>query len=243
MATTSDSEPGVSTNNTPSGPPFIKRVRMTNKNASGETTKEVSQQETKTDSAVEVLVSDRDDTALAGATVSLTGAVFETTGKTSQTGRCRIAFPTSVGTAELQVDHPAYDPMRATVAVADGAVIDVGLGVSDDESDTKQDGDHSSDAQAKPADKPVDSTETVETGFEWIGDPEEPKQNDGETPSGTSIKNKLMGVGGATESDVSALVDSGYTSIEDIQQSSLQELRSISGLDGGTALRLKAEFG
>ena len=216
---------------------------MTNKNASGEATKEASQQEVETDPAVEVLVSDQDGAALAGATVSLTGAVFETTGKTSQTGRCRIAFPTSVGTAELQVDHPAYDPMRATVAVADGAVIDVGLGVSEDESDTKQDEELSSDTPAKPADKPVDSTETVETGFEWIGEPEEPEQKDGETPSGTSIKDKLIGVGGATESDVCALVDSGYTSIEDIRQASLEELRSVSRLDSGTALRLKAEFG
>ena len=243
MATTSDSEPGVSTTNTPSGPPFIKRVRMTNKNASGETTKEASQQETKTDSAVEVLVSDRDGTALAGTTVSLTGAVFETTGKTSQTGRCRVGFPTSVGTAELQVDHPAYDPMRATVTVADGAVIDVALGVPEDESDTKQDEELSSDTPAKSVDKPVDSTETVKTGFEWVGEPAEAEQKDGETPSGTSIKDKLIGAGGATESDVCALVDSGYTSIEDIQQASLQELRSISGLDSGTALRLKAEFG
>jgi len=133
--------------------------------------------------------------------------------------------------------------MRATVTVADGAVIDVALGVPEDESDTKQDEELSSDTPAKSVDKPVDSTETVKTGFEWVGEPAEAEQKDGETPSGTSIKDKLIGVGGATESDVCALVDSGYTSIEDIQQSSLQELRSISGLDGGTALRLKAEFG
>ncbi|MCL9817781.1 carboxypeptidase-like regulatory domain-containing protein [Natronocalculus amylovorans] len=216
---------------------------MTNKNASGETTKEAPQQETKTDSAVEVLVSDQDGTALAGATVSLTGAVFETTAKTSQIGRCRVGFPTSVGTAELQVDHPAFDPMQATVAVADGAVIDVGLGVSVDESDTKRDEGLSSDSLTKPACRTVDSTETVETGFEWIGEPEEIEQKDNETPSGTSIEDKLIGVGGATKSDVDALVDSGYTSIENIQQASLEELRSVSQLDSGTALRLKAEFG
>jgi len=216
---------------------------MTNKNASEETTKEVSQQEIKTDSTVEVLVSDQDGTALSGATVSLTGAVFESTGKTSQTGRCRVAFPTSVETAELQVDHPAHNPMRATVAVADGAVLDVGLGVSEGESDTKRNDDFSSDIQAKPADQTVDSTETVETGFEWIGEPEETEQKDNETPSGTCIEDKLIGVGGATQSDVDALVDSGYTSIEDIQQASLEELRSVSRLDSGTALRLKAEFG
>lgn len=216
---------------------------MTNKNAPEKTTEEASQQEAETEATLEVLVSDQDGTALTGATVTLTGAIFETTGKTSQTGRCQVAFPTSMVTAELQVDHSAYDPMRATVSVSDGAVIDVGLGVSENESGTKQDEELSLDTPAKSADKPVDSTETVETGFEWIGDSEEPEQKDSETPSGTSIKDKLIGVGGATESDVNALVDSGYRSIEDIQQASLQELRSMSGLDDGTALRLKAEFG
>ena len=53
----------------------------------------------------------------------------------------------------------------------------------------------------------------------------------------------FVGIGGATESDAEALVEAGYTSIDELRDESLEELRSISGLDDGTALRIKAELG
>lgn len=54
---------------------------------------------------------------------------------------------------------------------------------------------------------------------------------------------QLVGVGGATKSDAEALVESGYMTAADLENASLDDLRSISGLDDGTALRIKAELG
>ena len=63
---------------------------------------------------------------------------------------------------------------------------------------------------------------------------------EGEAP--TSVE-RLLGVGGATESDAKVLVDAGYETREDLEAASLEELRTIPELDDGVALRIKAELG
>jgi len=54
---------------------------------------------------------------------------------------------------------------------------------------------------------------------------------------------QLIGVGGATKADAEALMESGYMMTSDLESASLDDLRSVSGLDDGTALRIKAELG
>lgn len=54
---------------------------------------------------------------------------------------------------------------------------------------------------------------------------------------------RFVGIGGSTESEAEALVEAGYSTKDDLKEASLEELRSIDGLDDGTALRMKAEFG
>jgi len=54
---------------------------------------------------------------------------------------------------------------------------------------------------------------------------------------------QLIGVGGATKADAEALMESGYMTTADLENASLDDLRSVSGLDDGTALRIKAELG
>jgi DNA-binding PadR family transcriptional regulator len=54
---------------------------------------------------------------------------------------------------------------------------------------------------------------------------------------------QLIGVGGATKADAEALMESGYMTTGDLENASLDDLRSVSGLDDGTALRIKAELG
>jgi len=58
-----------------------------------------------------------------------------------------------------------------------------------------------------------------------------------------SAVERFVGVGGATESDAEALVNAGYTTIEDLEPVTIEELRSIPALNNGTALRIKAELG
>lgn len=57
-----------------------------------------------------------------------------------------------------------------------------------------------------------------------------------------NIIEDLIGIGGATESDAQALASSGYTAIEDLKEASLEDLREISNLNDGTALRIVAEL-
>ncbi len=68
-----------------------------------------------------------------------------------------------------------------------------------------------------------------------------------ECVSGESEKahdiDQLIGVGGATKADAEALIESGYMTTADLENASLDDLRSVSGLDDGTALRIKAELG
>ncbi|EMA66147.1 helix-hairpin-helix domain-containing protein [Halorubrum cibi] len=68
-----------------------------------------------------------------------------------------------------------------------------------------------------------------------------------ECVSGESEKahdiDQLIGVGGATKADAEALMESGYMTTADLENASLDDLRSVSGLDDGTALRIKAELG
>jgi hypothetical protein len=58
-----------------------------------------------------------------------------------------------------------------------------------------------------------------------------------------SAVERFVGIGGATESDAEALVNAGYTTIEDLEPVTIEELRSIPALNNGTALRIKAELG
>ena len=71
---------------------------------------------------------------------------------------------------------------------------------------------------------------------------EEQETEDTEVDTQPEIK-PFIGVGGATESDAKTLLEAGYTSIDDLRNASLEELRSITELDDGTALRIKAELG
>jgi len=76
--------------------------------------------------------------------------------------------------------------------------------------------------------------------------PVEENEEDGGA-SGESEKehdiDQLIGVGGATKADAEALMESGYMTTADLENASLDNLRSVSGLDDGTALRIKAELG
>lgn len=58
-----------------------------------------------------------------------------------------------------------------------------------------------------------------------------------------AVLDRFLGIGGATESDAEALFEAGYSTKDDLKAASLEELRSVDGLDDGTALRMKAEFG
>ncbi|WP_254863095.1 homing endonuclease associated repeat-containing protein [Halovivax gelatinilyticus] len=54
---------------------------------------------------------------------------------------------------------------------------------------------------------------------------------------------KLTGIGGATETDATVLMEAGYETPEDLEAATLEELRDIPDLDDGVALRIKAELG
>ena len=73
------------------------------------------------------------------------------------------------------------------------------------------------------------------------------EDEEGESVSGESEGEhdieQLIGVGGATKADAEALMESGYMTTADLENASLDDLRSVSGLDDGTALRIKAELG
>lgn len=58
---------------------------------------------------------------------------------------------------------------------------------------------------------------------------------------GSSPVEELTGIGGATESDAESLVAAGYKCREDLESASIDELRNLSELDSGIALRIKAE--
>lgn len=68
----------------------------------------------------------------------------------------------------------------------------------------------------------------------------------GESVCGETVAStveRFIGVGGATESDAETLVNAGYSTIEDLEAVTIEELRSIPDLNDGTALRIKAELG
>jgi len=71
-----------------------------------------------------------------------------------------------------------------------------------------------------------------------------PFANNGETDGpATPDPNRFKGVGGATNAESKTLVEAGYYSEEDLNEASMETLRSLDGLDDQTALRIKAEFG
>jgi len=90
----------------------------------------------------------------------------------------------------------------------------------------------------------LDSTADLEASVVGEGESTDDAREEsacGETT--TSAVERFVGVGGATESDAEALVNAGYTTIEDLKSATIEELRSTSDLNDGTALRIKAELG
>ena len=73
----------------------------------------------------------------------------------------------------------------------------------------------------------VDTTDPVDTPSDTTSDPVE----------------RLIGLGGATETDAAILIEAGYETPEDLKSATLEELRSLPALDDGVALRIKAELG
>jgi DNA-binding PadR family transcriptional regulator len=82
----------------------------------------------------------------------------------------------------------------------------------------------------------------VQRPFEEDGEDEEDESVSGESEREHDI-DQLIGVGGATKADAEALMESGYMTTADLENASLDDLRSVSELDNGTALRIKAELG
>ncbi|GAB6878233.1 hypothetical protein JCM17823_05070 [Halorubrum gandharaense] len=101
----------------------------------------------KSESTIEVLVSDANEQPISGASVELAGSVFDVDASTSQAGRCSVTLPVSSGTVDMTIDHPDYRPTEAEVEVTNGAVIDVALEHIDDG------GGESSDSSSPSSDK------------------------------------------------------------------------------------------
>lgn len=211
--------------------------------------------------SIEIHIFNQGGSPVVNATVQVTGFGFNTEGKTSDSGQCMIELPAGADSIKVEIAHPEYETVRGEVLVKTGAVIDVTLTETGSEADdTAQGRDVGNSATTRKLDgnKVEPSRRGESPTTEWntqtnssarrIGESTENRIRSYDTDdisksSEDSPVECLVGLGGTTETDAEILVDAGYETREDLESASLEDLRNLPNLDGGVALRIKAELG